>query len=98
MGTATGVAANRDCIDNTVAGSGEPGGAPGLIKITEVQTITGGTGRNAGGSRMPAPGRGYRHFTTRPGTPRARVNVPIDSPVSVSRTNSIIVAPVTDPR
>ena len=35
--------------------------------------------------------KGNRHFITRPGEPRDKVNVPITSLVSVSRTVSIIV-------
>ena len=49
--TATGfahwVAANGDSIDTTLAGSGEPTD-PGVFRITEIHTITGGTGRFAG--------------------------------------------------
>jgi hypothetical protein len=51
-GTATGsahfVAANGDSIDTTIAGSSEPTGTPGVLSITEIETITGGTGRFAG--------------------------------------------------
>jgi len=32
----------------TVAGSGEPTDTPGIIRITDIQTINGGTGRFAG--------------------------------------------------
>ena len=50
--TATGfshwVAANGDSIDTTLAGSGEPTDTPGVFRITEIHTITGGTGRFAG--------------------------------------------------
>src|SRR5207253_7048947 len=50
-GTATGsaqlIAANGDSIFTTVAGSSEPT-APGVLSITEIDTITGGTGRFAG--------------------------------------------------
>ena len=42
------VAANGDSIDMTVAGSGEPTDTPGIIRITDIQTINGGTGRFAG--------------------------------------------------
>jgi hypothetical protein len=42
------VAANRDSLDTTIAGSGQPTGTPGEIRITEIHTITGGTGRFAG--------------------------------------------------
>jgi hypothetical protein len=49
-GTATGtvhyVAANGDTIDSTFMASGEPTDN-GLLKITEVHSITGGTGRFA---------------------------------------------------
>ena len=51
-GTSTGsghwVAANGDSIDTTIAGSGEPTDTPGIIRITDIQTINGGTGRFAG--------------------------------------------------
>jgi hypothetical protein len=50
--TATGsahfVAANGDSIDTTLVGSAEPTSTPGLFSVTEVHTITGGTGRFAG--------------------------------------------------
>ena len=46
-GSAHWVAANGDSIYTTIAGSGEPL-ASGLIRITEIHTITGGTGRFAG--------------------------------------------------
>ena len=48
-GTSTGsaqlVAANGDSIFTTVAGSSEPTATPGVLSITEINTITGGTGR-----------------------------------------------------
>ena len=51
-GTATGsaqlIAANGDSIYSTVAGSSEPTATPGVASITEINTITGGTGRFAG--------------------------------------------------
>jgi hypothetical protein len=51
-GTATGsahlIAANGDSIDTTVVGSSEPTETPGVLSITEIETITGGTGRFAG--------------------------------------------------
>ena len=51
-GTATGsaqlIAASGDSIFTTVAGSSEPTATPGVLSITEVDTITGGTGRFAG--------------------------------------------------
>jgi hypothetical protein len=51
-GTATGsaqlIAANGDSILTTFAGSSEPTTTPGVSSITEVNTITGGTGRFAG--------------------------------------------------
>jgi hypothetical protein len=51
-GTATGsahwIAANGDSIDTTIAGSSEPTATPGVVSITEINTITGGTGRFAG--------------------------------------------------
>jgi hypothetical protein len=47
-GSAHWVAANEDRIDTTVTGSAEPTATPGVISITEVHTITGGTGRFAG--------------------------------------------------
>jgi hypothetical protein len=46
-GSAHWVAANGDSIDTTFAGSGEPAATPGIISITEVHTVTGGTGRFA---------------------------------------------------
>lgn len=55
-GTATGsfrfIAANGDAIDTTIAGSSEPTDTPGVVRITEINAITGGTGRftNAKGS------------------------------------------------
>ena len=55
-GTATGsaqlIAANGDSIYTTVAGSSEMTATPGVNSITEINTITGGTGRfeNATGS------------------------------------------------
>ena len=42
------VAANGDSIDTTLAGSGEPTDTPGVFRITEIHTITGGTSRFAG--------------------------------------------------
>jgi hypothetical protein len=42
------IAANGDGIDTTIAGSGEPTDDPNVIRITEINTITGGTGRFAG--------------------------------------------------
>jgi hypothetical protein len=51
-GTGTGfarlIAANGDSVDVATAGRGEPTGAPGVISITEIWTVTGGTGRFAG--------------------------------------------------
>ena len=55
-GTGTGpvhyIAANGDAIFTTSAGTSEPTSTPGVFHITEVQTVTGGTGRfaNAKGS------------------------------------------------
>jgi len=55
-GTAIGsfhfIAANGDTIDTTIAGSSESTATPGVFRITEINTITGGTGRfaNAKGS------------------------------------------------
>ena len=54
-------------------------------------------GRWPGFHVSQTPANGNRHFTTRPGEPRDKVNVPITSFVSVSRTVSIIVVTVTDP-
>jgi hypothetical protein len=42
------VAANGDSIDTTLTGSIELTATPGVFSITEVHTITGGTGRFAG--------------------------------------------------
>ena len=47
-GTSHWVAANGDNLDTTIAGSGQPTGTPGEIRITETHSITGGTGRFAG--------------------------------------------------
>jgi hypothetical protein len=51
-GTATGsaqlIAANGDIVFTTIAGSSEPTATPGVLSITEIDTITGGTGRFAG--------------------------------------------------
>lgn len=47
-GFATWIAANGDSITATVVGSAEPSATPGFISITEIYTITGGTGRFAG--------------------------------------------------
>jgi len=51
-GTATGsaqlIAANGDSVFTTIAGSSEPTATPGVLSITEIDTITGGTGRFAG--------------------------------------------------
>jgi hypothetical protein len=47
-GPAHWIAANGDSIDTTFTGSGELTATPGVISITEVHKITGGTGRFAG--------------------------------------------------
>jgi hypothetical protein len=51
-GTATGsghlITANGDSIDTTIVGQSEPTATPGVLSITEIDTITGGTGRFAG--------------------------------------------------
>jgi len=47
-GSATLIAANGDTITTTHVGSGEPTADPDVISITEIYTITGGTGRFAG--------------------------------------------------
>jgi hypothetical protein len=47
-GTAHWIAANGDTIDTTVAGFAEPSDIPNMLKITEMHTITGGTGRFTG--------------------------------------------------
>ena len=51
-GTATGsaqlIAANGDSIFTTIVGSSEPSGTPGVLSITEINTVTGGTGRFVG--------------------------------------------------
>jgi len=50
-GTATGsarlIAANGDSVFTTIAGSSELTTTPGVVSITEINTITGGTGRFA---------------------------------------------------
>ena len=52
VGTATGsaqlIAANGNIIFTTIAGSSEPTATPGVASITEINTITGGTGRFEG--------------------------------------------------
>jgi hypothetical protein len=51
-GSATGfaqlIAANGDSIFTTIAGQGEPTDTPGLNRIVEINTITGGSGRFTG--------------------------------------------------
>ncbi len=51
-GSATGTsqfsAANGDSIFTTIAGQGDPTDTPGLNRIVEINTVTGGTGRFAG--------------------------------------------------
>jgi len=51
-GTATGsgrlIAANGDSFDTTIVGSSELTATPGVVSITEINTITGGTGRFSG--------------------------------------------------
>lgn len=51
-GTASGsahlIAANGDSIFTTIDGTSEPTATPGVLSITEINTITGGTGRFAG--------------------------------------------------
>ena len=51
-GTATGsarlIAANGDSVYTTIAGSSEETAIPNVDSITEINTITGGTGRFAG--------------------------------------------------
>jgi hypothetical protein len=51
-GTATGsarlIAANGDSIYTTIAGAIETTSTPGVASVTEINTITGGTGRFAG--------------------------------------------------
>ncbi len=47
-GSATLMAANGDSITATIVGSAESTDNPDVISITEIYTITGGTGRFAG--------------------------------------------------
>lgn len=48
-GSAQWIAANRDSINTTVVGQAELSDLPGgFLKVTEIHTITGGTGRFAG--------------------------------------------------
>jgi hypothetical protein len=47
-GSAHWIAANGDSFDTTIVGSGELTDTPGVIRITEIHIITGGTGRFAG--------------------------------------------------
>jgi hypothetical protein len=46
-GSAHWIAENQDSIDTILAGSAEPTDTPGVIRITEIHTIVGGTGRFA---------------------------------------------------
>ncbi|HET7696634.1 MAG TPA: hypothetical protein VFK57_13050 [Vicinamibacterales bacterium] len=48
VGTSHWVAANGDSFDTTIEASGQPTGTPGEFSITDIHTITGGTGRFAG--------------------------------------------------
>ena len=47
-GSARWIAANGDHIDTTVVSSAELSDVPDLLKVTEINTITGGTGRFTG--------------------------------------------------
>jgi len=47
-GSARWIAANGDYIDTTVVSAAEPSDVPELLKVTEINTITGGTGRFTG--------------------------------------------------
>ena len=47
-GAARWVAANGDSIETTVVGSAEPAESPDYLRVTEIHTITRGTGRFAG--------------------------------------------------
>jgi hypothetical protein len=47
-GAAHWVAANGDSFDTTIAGSGHPTDTPGEFQITDIHTISGGTGRFEG--------------------------------------------------
>ena len=47
-GSAHWIAANGDSIFTTIVGQGEPTDTPGVNRIVEIDTITGGTGRFAG--------------------------------------------------
>ena len=64
---------------------------------SERRELVQATANHAATQVSQAPANGNRHFTTRPGEPRDEVNVPNTSFVSVSRTVSTIVVPVTDP-
>jgi hypothetical protein len=46
-GSAHWVAANGDTIETTVVSSAEPSDMPNELRITEIHTVTGGTGRFA---------------------------------------------------
>jgi len=48
IGSAQLIAANGDSIFTTIVGQGEPTDTPGVNRIVEIDTITGGTGRFAG--------------------------------------------------
>jgi len=48
IGSARWIAGNGDYIDTTVVSAAEPADIPDLLKITEINTITGGTGRFTG--------------------------------------------------
>jgi hypothetical protein len=47
-GSAQWIAANRDSIYTTIFGHAEPADIPGFLKVTEIHTIIGGTGRFTG--------------------------------------------------
>jgi hypothetical protein len=49
-GTGSGhlIAANGDSLDTTIVGQGSPTDTPGVTRIVEINTITGGTGRFSG--------------------------------------------------
>ena len=47
IGSANLIAANGDTVYTTIVGSSEPTATPGVVSITEINTITGGTGRFA---------------------------------------------------
>jgi hypothetical protein len=62
------MAANGDSIDTTVVGSAVPSDNPEFLKVTEIHTITGGTGRFTGAQGSFTVDRMHRFATDSDGT------------------------------